>query len=113
MDIEWLDSLETRVRDAAERLQDLKEENGALKARVQELETELSAVSLPPAESGDADRLREENEKLGARIQDLEERLATAESGHGEASERWVQEREEIRRRVETLTRRLEELAGV
>lgn len=102
MDIEWLDSLETRVRDAAERLRDLKEENGALKARVRELETELSAVSLPPAESGDADRLREENETLGARIQELEERLATG-----------TQERDEIRRRVEGLTRRLEELAGV
>lgn len=102
MDIEWLDSLETRVRDAAERLRDLKEENDALKARVGELETELSAVSLPPAESGDADRLREENEKLGARIQELEERLATG-----------TQERDEIRRRVEGLTQRLEELAGV
>lgn len=102
MDIEWLDSLETRVRDAAERLRDLKEENGTLKARVLELETNLSAVSLPPAESGDADHLREENERLEAHIQDLEERLATGEK-----------EREEIRRRVEALTLRLEELAEV
>lgn len=113
MEIEWLDSLETRVREASERLRDLKEENGALKARVDELETELAALSLPPAEAGDADRLREENETLQGRIQDLEERLAAAESGHGEASESWVREREEIRRRVEGLTRRLEELAGV
>lgn len=102
MDIEWLDSLETRVRDAAERLRDLKEENGTLKARALELETRLAAVSLPPAEAGDADRLREENEALEGRIQSLEERLAAG-----------AQEREEIRRRVEGLTRRLEELAGV
>lgn len=111
MDIEWLDSLETRVRDAAERLRDLKEENATLRARALELETRLAAVSLPPAEAGDADRLWEENEALQGRIQSLEERLAAAESGHGEASERWSQEREEIRRRVEGLTRRLEELA--
>lgn len=69
MDIEWLDSLETRVRDAAERLRDLKEENAALKERIRELE--------------------------------------------GEATGRWAEEREEIRRRVEALTQRLEELAEV
>ncbi|HSK79901.1 MAG TPA: cell division protein ZapB [Thermoanaerobaculia bacterium] len=78
MDIEWLDSLETRVRGAAERLRDLKEENGTLRERIRE----------------------------------LEERLATAESGQGEAGS-WVEEREEIRRRVEALTLRLEELAEV
>lgn len=69
MDIEWLDSLETRVRGAAERLRDLKEENAALKARVRELEEQTTGS--------------------------------------------WAEEREEIRRRVEALTRRLEELAGV
>lgn len=102
MDIEWLDSLETRVRDAALRLRDLKEENGTLKARVLELETKLATVSLPPAEAGDAGRLREENEALQTRLQSLEERLAAG-----------AQEREEIRRRVEGLTQGLEELAGV
>jgi chromosome segregation ATPase len=69
VDIAWLDSLETRVRDAAERLRELKEENAALKARVRELEEQAAGS--------------------------------------------WVEEREEIRRRVEALTRRLEELAGV
>lgn len=69
MDIAWLDSLETRVRDAALRLRELKEENAALKERIRELE--------------------------------------------GEAGGRWEEEREEIRRRVEALTRRLEELAEV
>ena len=67
MDIEWLDILETRVRDAAERLRELKEENAALKERIRELE--------------------------------------------GDAGGGWEEEREEIRRRVEALTRRLEELA--
>ena len=69
MDIKWLDSLETRVRDAAERLRELKEENAALKERIRELE--------------------------------------------GEADGRWTEEREEIRRRVEALTKRLEDLAEV
>jgi cell division septum initiation protein DivIVA len=93
VDIEWLDSLETRVRGAAERLRDLKEENGTLKARVRELEA---------AGSGDAGGLQEENATLAARNRELEERLAAGEK-----------EREEIRRRVEALTLRLEELAGV
>lgn len=79
MEIAWLDSLESRVREAAERLQDLRQENAALRNRIEDLET----------------------------------RLAAAESGNGEAAAHWETEREEIRRRVEGLTRRLEELAGV
>lgn len=79
MEIEWLDTLESRVREAAERLRDLRQENAALRQRIEDLET----------------------------------RLAAAESGNGEAAERWEVEREEIRRRVEGLTRRLEELAGI
>ncbi|HKV09968.1 MAG TPA: cell division protein ZapB [Thermoanaerobaculia bacterium] len=70
MDIAWLETLETRVRDAAERLRELKEENAALKERIRELESDTG--------------------------------------GGG-----WEEEREEIRRRVEALTRRLEELAEV
>jgi predicted RNase H-like nuclease (RuvC/YqgF family) len=78
VDIEWLDALESRVREAAERLRDLGQENAALRDRIADLET----------------------------------RLAAAEGGSGAAG-RWEAEREEIRRRVEGLTRRLEELAEI
>jgi cell division septum initiation protein DivIVA len=116
MEIEWLDGLETRVREAVDRLADLREENASLRERVRDLETKLAVTTAPPAEAGDADRLREENESLQGRIVELEERLATAESaesGRGEASGQWEREREEVRRRMEALTRRLEELASL
>lgn len=111
MAIEWLDSLESRVREAAERLRDLRQENASLRERIEDLETRLAAA--PPTGSGDAGRLLEENEELRTRVRDLEAQLAAAESSNGEAAERWEAEREEIRRRVEGLTRRLEELAGI
>lgn len=79
LEIEWLDGLETRVREAVDRLGDLREENVSLREKVRDLET----------------------------------RLAAAESGHGEASGQWELEREEVRRRIEALTRRLEELASL
>lgn len=111
MEIAWLDSLESRVREAAERLRDLRQENAALRDRIEDLETHLTAA--PQTGSDDAGPLREENEELRTRVRDLEAQLAAAESSNGEAAERWETEREEIRRRVEGLTRRLEELAGV
>jgi FtsZ-binding cell division protein ZapB len=113
MEIEWLDGLETRVREAVERLGDLREENRSLREKVRDLETRLAATTAPPAEAGDADRLREENESLQGRIVELEERLAAAESGHGESAGQWEREREEVRRRIEALTRRLEELEAL
>lgn len=79
MEIDWLDSLESRVREAAERLQ----------------------------------TLRQDNQQLRDRVSDLEGRLAEAEARNGDAAGSWEAEREEIRRRVEGLSRRLEELAGM
>jgi len=38
MEIEWLDDLEARIHEAAERLKALKEKNGALERRVADLE---------------------------------------------------------------------------
>jgi uncharacterized protein YukE len=108
VEIEWLDSLESRVREAAERLRDLRQENASLRDRIEDLETRLAAA--PQTDSGP---LREENEELRTRVRDLEAQLAAAESLNGEAAERWDTEREEIRRRVEGLTRRLEELAEI
>ena len=59
MEIEWLDSLETRVRDAVARLGDLTEENRSLRDRIRDLETEVSVLSIPPAapegDGGDVD----------------------------------------------------------
>lgn len=121
MEIEWLDTLETRVREAVARLGELREENGALRETIQDLQGKLAVLSLPPAEpaetvvSGD-DRVQEELEILRARVHDLEESLAAAETERAEAAaaaRAWEIEREEVRRRVEGLVERLEELGAV
>jgi chromosome segregation ATPase len=75
MSIEWLEELETRVKEASERLRELRDENQSLQERIDELETKLSAAEP---------------------------------NGEGE----WQREREEIRERVERLTRHLEGLVG-
>ena len=118
MEIEWLDSLETRVREAVERLGELREENGTLRDRIEELETQLATLSIPPAEPTDvvADdaRVQSELEALRARVRDLEDSLAAAETERAEAAaaaKGWEIEREEVRRRVEGLVERLEGLA--
>lgn len=77
MSIEWLEELEARVRDAAERLRELRDENQSLQDRIEELETRLAAAG-----------------------------------GTGAKPEEWQREREEIRERVERLTRHLEGLVG-
>jgi phage shock protein A len=97
--IEWLDSLESTVRDAVARLDELKEENASLRDRVRSLETEAEAPPSPALLFEDADR--EEIQALRAQVRALEEKLAAAET-----------EREEVRRRVEALTERLTGLAG-
>ncbi|MEM8962335.1 MAG: cell division protein ZapB [Acidobacteriota bacterium] len=80
----FLEDLETRVRDAAERLRSLRDEN---------------------------DTLRAENEKLTAKVDELEERLEAGGDGEdGAGTAAWVEEREEIRERVEALVEHLETL---
>ena len=86
MSIEWLEELETRVREAAERLAELRDENQDLQKRVEELETKLTAATDPAEGSGELAQAREENETLRQQIAGLE------------------QERDEIRGRVERLT---------
>lgn len=110
--MEWLEELETRVREAAERLGELREENQSLQERVDDLETKLTAAipaNLPggiePAEGSEVAEAREENEALREQIANLELKLARAEEVAG-------REREEIRGRVERLTRQLEGLVG-
>jgi len=117
VEIEWLDSLESRVRDAVGRLGELREENGTLRERIEELETRLATMATPPARpeeeperDGDA-----EIEALRAHARELERSLAAAETERAEAAaaaKSWEVEREEVRRRVEGLTGRLEELVG-
>jgi len=114
VEIEWLDTLETRVRDAVARLGELKEENQTLRDRIEELETQLASVSVPPAEV-EAPEPDEEVEALRARVRDLEDQIAAAETERAEAAgaaKSWEVEREEVRRRVEGLVARLEGLAG-
>ena len=113
MEIEWLDTLETRVRDAVARLGELKEENQTLQDRIEELETRLASVSIPRAEPEETPEPDEEMEALRTRVRDLEDQIAAAETERAEAAaaaKSWEIEREEVRRRVEGLVERLEGL---
>lgn len=103
MPLEWLEELETRVHEATERLRELQEENRSLQERVDELETKLTAEKVEPAEGSELAEAREENEALREQIAELELKLARVEETAG-------REREEIRGRVERLTRQLEGL---
>jgi chromosome segregation ATPase len=114
VEIEWLDSLEDRVRDAVARLGELREENRTLRETLEDLETRAAVASTPPArpEERPAD---EEIEALRARVRDLEDQVAAAETERAEAAaaaKSWEVEREEVRRRVEGLVARLEGLGG-
>ena len=115
MEIEWLDTLETRVREAVARLGELKEENQTLRDRIEGLETQLATVSIPPAEPETREIPDEEVEALRVRIRNLEDQIAAAETERAEAAaaaKSWEVEREEVRRRVEGLVARLEGLGG-
>jgi chromosome segregation ATPase len=116
VEIEWLDSLETRVRDAVARLGELNHENSSLRDRIRGLESEVSLLSLPPAAPEGDGVVDEELEVLRARVRRLEGDLAAAETERAEAAaaaRSWEVERDEVRRRVEALTERLAGLAGL
>ena len=108
MSIDWLEELETRVREATERLGELREENQGLQERIDELETKLAAATTEPApgSSGELAEMNEKNESLRQQIADLELKLARAEEA-ASVRDGWEREREEIRGRVERLTRHL------
>lgn len=72
MAIEWLDELETRVREAAARLGELQEENRELQARVEELETKLAAAVGETEGNGGWEREREE---IRGRVERLSQQL--------------------------------------
>ena len=81
-EIDFLDALEAKIHQASERLRALRGENRALAQRVADLEAQLA-------------------ERVEANVIDI---------AGGEANEEWRQERDAIRRRVESLAGRLEEL---
>ena len=81
--IEWLGGLEAKVREASERLAALRQENRKLLSQMRELEGQLAAAEARAGESA---------------------------VPYPEANEAWKEERDEIRRRVESLTQTLEEL---
>jgi chromosome segregation ATPase len=115
--IDWLEALEEKVREASERLSELRVEKRGLEGRVRELEARLDAVSglaegtdtLAAGLSAELDRERRDGEALRERVRELEGRLAAAEEG-GAAAAEWAREREEVRGRVERLARHLEGL---
>lgn len=78
MSLEFLEILEGRVREAAERLEELAVENARLKKEIEQLERDKSAAQ--PAKSS---RATDPTEKA------------------------WTKEREEIRRRLEALVENL------
>src|SRR3954454_22106350 len=83
VEIEWLDQLESRVRDAVARLGELNEENRSLRDRVRDLETEVATLSIPPAApegDGDLGEIDEEVEALRVRVRGLQARLAAADT---------------------------------
>lgn len=71
MGIEFLDALEDRVRQAAERLEELGRDNAELRRRVEELERELDAAEL----DGEKHWHRERDE-VRRRVGALVDRLA-------------------------------------
>jgi hypothetical protein len=86
----WLDALEERVREAAERLRAVGAENDRLRGQLARLERELAtARAAVPAAAVPAE---------------------PPAGGDGAETGRWPEERAEVRRRVERLAARLGEL---
>jgi TolA-binding protein len=70
MAIDWLDGLEEKVREATEKLKELREENQALAQKVEELETRLADAQR--GQKGDAARVWEaEREEIRRRVEKL------------------------------------------
>jgi FtsZ-binding cell division protein ZapB len=70
MSLEILDQLEERIRDAAAKLESLRERNGELETRLAELEGELAAAG-----DGGAAAWRAERAELERRVAALVDRL--------------------------------------
>ncbi|HVS00409.1 MAG TPA: cell division protein ZapB [Thermoanaerobaculia bacterium] len=72
MAIDWLEQLEDRVREASERLRDLRQENGTLQERVRELEEQLAQGDGTRQDSEEWSREREE---IRGRVESLARHL--------------------------------------
>jgi hypothetical protein len=72
VEIEWLEELESRVRDAVARLGEVREENRALRERVHDLEAALAARTDTGWEA-ERDEVRRRVEALTARLAGLGE----------------------------------------
>jgi cell division septum initiation protein DivIVA len=75
LEIEWLDGLEARVHDAVARLDEMKEENRTLRARIAELEGELAAAAVAGNGGSGAGDWEAEREEVRRRVEALAERL--------------------------------------
>jgi cell division septum initiation protein DivIVA len=73
VEIEWLDGLEARVRDAVARLGEMKEENRTLRERIAELEGRLAAGAEGAGDGESA--WAAEREEVRRRVEALAERL--------------------------------------
>jgi len=109
------EELEEKVRETSERLRELKDENRDLRGQLEDLETRLAAATTDPAPSSEESAMlaheREQAEALRERVRELEVALAEAEQA-GTIRDTWMRERDEIRDRVESLTRELAELVS-
>jgi FtsZ-binding cell division protein ZapB len=83
MAIEWMETLEQRVREAADEIRRLRTENDALEERIETLERELAQAMSAPGATREPEAVED-----------------TA----------WEQERAEVRSRVERLVHQLEGL---
>jgi len=70
MAIDWLDGLEEKVREATEKLKELREENQALTQKVEALETRLAAAQ-EGQESDAAQAWEAEREEIRRRVEKL------------------------------------------
>ena len=73
-DLDWLDALEAKVREATVRLEQLSEENGTLAARVRELERKLDEAT-PEGDDKAASAWRQERADIRTRVERLTEDL--------------------------------------
>ena len=70
---EWLEQLESRIQQAAERMRELGEENAALRDKVGGLEKELAQMEQGAASAWDAERaeIRTRVEALAGKLEAL------------------------------------------
>lgn len=71
MNFDFLDVLEQRVKEAGDRLSELREQNAALVARVAELERDATQGAGEAAWTREREQLRKRVEKLAARLEAL------------------------------------------